>query len=218
MPRFGLQSLPEELMKFSLNAAVDMLPHNANLHLWHKKQDSACLLCSQNQSLLHVLNNCAVARDLGRYNHRHDAILQEIAAVVEPKLSPPTMLTVDIDDSYNFPLHIIATDLRPDMVWWDDTHRSLCLTVCFESNFEDAAQRKIAKYTDIVDRAKLSGYRTTLITLQIGSRGVPHFPSFKALATAISMSSKELSQLLHRVTTVAIEGSFKIWCSRNRVS
>ena len=68
------------------------------------------------------------------------------------------MLTVDIGDSYNFPLHIIPTDLRPDMVWWDDAHRSLCLvelTVCFESNFDDAAQRKTVKYTD---RAKLSGY------------------------------------------------------------
>ena len=117
-------------MKFSLNAAVDMLPRNSNLHLWHKKQDSACPLCSQNQSLLHVLNNCAVARDLRRYNHRHDAILQE---VVEPKLSSSTTLTVDIGDSYHFPLHIIPTDLRPDMVWWNE------VTVCFESNFDNAS-------------------------------------------------------------------------------
>ena len=90
------------------------------------------------------------------------------------------------------------------MVWWDDTHRSLCLvklTVCFESNFDNTAQRKTAKYTDIVDRAKLSDYGTTI---QIGSRGAPHFSSFKALATAINMSSKELSQLLHRVTRVAL--------------
>ena len=38
-----------------------------------------------------------------------------------------------------FPLHIVPTDLRPDLVWWDDKHRSLTmaeLTVCFETNFE----------------------------------------------------------------------------------
>ena len=27
-------SLPEEQMKFVLNAAIDVLPHNVNLHLW----------------------------------------------------------------------------------------------------------------------------------------------------------------------------------------
>ena len=31
-----VQLLPEEQIKFSLNAAVDVLPHNANLHLWYR--------------------------------------------------------------------------------------------------------------------------------------------------------------------------------------
>ena len=32
----------------------------------------------------HILNNCATARDLRRYNARHDSVLQEIASVVKP--------------------------------------------------------------------------------------------------------------------------------------
>ena len=39
-----VQSLPEEQMKFALNAAVDVLPHNANLHLWKKRKDPSCPL------------------------------------------------------------------------------------------------------------------------------------------------------------------------------
>ena len=70
-----VQSLPEEQMKFALNAAVDVLPHNANLHLWKKRKDPNCPLCKSNQSLLHVLNNCSAARDLRRYNTRHDDVL-----------------------------------------------------------------------------------------------------------------------------------------------
>ena len=77
-----VESLPEE----QINAALDVLPHNANLHLWKKKASPACQLCGNYQSLLHVLNNCDVARDLRRYNIRHDLVLQEIAAAIKPHL------------------------------------------------------------------------------------------------------------------------------------
>ena len=81
-----VQRLPEEVMKFSLNAAVDCLPHNSNLQRWKKRKDPACHLCHGTQSSLHVLNNCAVARDLWRYNACHDAVLQEIVDAVVPHL------------------------------------------------------------------------------------------------------------------------------------
>jgi hypothetical protein len=51
----------------------------------------------------------------------------------------------------------VPTDLRPDIVWWDSSSRSVCLeelTVCFETNFDDAADRKTAKYTDLVQQAR----------------------------------------------------------------
>ena len=111
-----VESLPEEQMKFSLNAALDVLPHNANLHLWKKKASPACQLCGNYLSLLHVPNNCDVARDLRRYNIRHDLVLQKIAAAIKPHLRPTTTLSVDLDDEYDFPTHIIPTDLRPDIV------------------------------------------------------------------------------------------------------
>ena len=87
-------------MKLSLNAAVDVLPHNANLHLWKKRQDLACPLCDNNKSLLHVLNNCAVARELQRYNFRDEKLLQP------SYISQSSVLSIDIHDNYEFPLHI----------------------------------------------------------------------------------------------------------------
>ena len=50
-----VKALPEEVMKFALNAALDVLPYNHNLHLW-KKSSPPCTLCGENQSLLHFLN------------------------------------------------------------------------------------------------------------------------------------------------------------------
>ena len=214
-------SRPEEEMKFAINAALDTLPHNNNLHLWKKRKDSLCPLCKQNQTLLHVLNNCSYARDCRRYNKRHDAVLQEIVSTIRSKLPSSTELTTDIGTDYSFPLHIATTDLRPDVVWWDDAHKSLCLvelTVCFESNFEKAEQRKTVKYLDLVEQTKKSGYQATLLTLEVGSRGVPYYHSFAMLAKSINLNTKELNSLLHRVSTEALKESFKIWCSRNRMS
>lgn len=52
----ALNQLPEGAWKFALNAAHDTLPHNANLHLWRKKQENTCPLCKkESQTLVHVL-------------------------------------------------------------------------------------------------------------------------------------------------------------------
>jgi len=117
-----VESLPDEILKFALNAALDTLPHNANLHLWKKKASPSCTLCGERQSLIHVLNTCSVARDQRYFNTRHDAILREIVATVKEALPPTYHLTADTGP-YNFPHHIVPTDLRPDLVWWNDSQQ-----------------------------------------------------------------------------------------------
>ena len=74
------QSLPSAQMKFTLNAASDTLPHNANLSLWRKEDQlsAACKLCGERQTLCHILNSCKVALELRRYNTRHDEVLRTI--------------------------------------------------------------------------------------------------------------------------------------------
>ena len=146
--------------------------------------------------------NCTVARDLQRYNIRQDAVLQEIAVAIRSYIPTTSVLTADIGEGYAFPLHIVPSDLRPDIVWWDENSRSLRLaelTVCFESNFEDAALRKSAKYLDLADQADLNGYHTTLLTLQVGSRGVPDYASFSCLATLLDKSARDLSKPLEQL-------------------
>ena len=105
--------------------------------------DGACLWSKAVQSLpaeqmrfVHTLNNCEVALGQHRYNECHDEVLRSIAYAVKQKLSPTTNFTADLETTYCFPLHIAATDLRPDMVWWDDSEKQLWLaelTVCFET-------------------------------------------------------------------------------------
>ena len=98
-----------------------------------------------------------------------------IVKVVRPKLSPTTRLTANLSDGYEFPTHIVPTDLRPDIVWWDDQQKSLMLaelTISYETKFEVAAEKKEEKYEELVTGACNAGYETEPITLEVGSRGV----------------------------------------------
>ena len=121
----ALEGLPPETFKFALNASHDTLPHNANLSLWGKKISDQCLLCGERQSLIHVLNACIKALELRRYNERHDAVLSELHQRIKEYLPPSITSIVDLED-YQFPQHIAHTDLRPDIVCWDENQKRLC--------------------------------------------------------------------------------------------
>ena len=165
-----------------------------------------------------MLNNCRVALDLRRYNHRHDSVLSVLADTVKEKLPP---FSADLGPSYNFPQHITPTDLKPDIVWWNDEKnllRIVELTIPFETTLEDAAERKETKYEELVQSAQQAGYTTTLTTIEVGARGVPHMPGFQTLKRDLQLTRTEFISLLHQVSQRAIEGSFEIWCSRNRTA
>ena len=214
----ALEGIPDEHLKFALNSAVDTLPHNANLQLWRKRDSSTCPLCGENQTLIHVLNTCRVALDGRRYNPRHDAILSLIASLLSTNTSSTAHLTSDLG-SYTFPLHIVPTDLRPDIVWWDDSLKKILLielTVCFESSFDHAAERKATKYEDVLARARSSGYSGRVITLEVESRGIIGDRGFSCLKDEFKIAARDLSKLLVQISRTTIEESYKIWCWRNR--
>ena len=64
-----------------------------------------------------VLNNRKVARDLWHYNQQYGLVLKRLSNLSDKtELSPTTQLTADLNDGYEFPMHIVPTDLHPDMV------------------------------------------------------------------------------------------------------
>ena len=170
----AVQGLPDKQFRFALNAAHDTLPHNANLHLWKKKDHDTCTLCGDDrQNLVHVLNSCRVARDLKPYNERHDAVLALLYEVVKEHLPDTTSSTADlISSDYSFPCHIAATDLRPDIIYWDETAKKVSLielTVCFDTLFEGAIKRKEDRYQELLDTIQNAGYTASLVTVEVRS-------------------------------------------------
>ena len=141
----GLVQLSDDQRKFALNAALDTLPHNANLHLWKQRSNYNCTLCGERQLLIHILNNCPAAFRARRYNKHHDLVLETITSCISSFLQPSERMTSNLS-AYNFPHPITPTTLRPDVVAWDDAKKLLLieLTACFDKMFEDAAQIKQA--------------------------------------------------------------------------
>ncbi|GFN81146.1 reverse transcriptase [Plakobranchus ocellatus] len=69
-------------ISFFNRSVYDLLPSNANLVRWGKKEDPSCPLCQDRQTTEHVLSSCKVALSQGRYTWRHNRVLQELASVI----------------------------------------------------------------------------------------------------------------------------------------
>ncbi|GFO10106.1 polyprotein [Plakobranchus ocellatus] len=68
--------------KLPHQSVYDLLPSNANLVRWGKKDDPTCPLCQGRQTTEHVLSSCKVTLSQGRYTWRHNRVLQELASVI----------------------------------------------------------------------------------------------------------------------------------------
>jgi len=216
----AVQPLPDEPFKFILNAAHDTLPHNANLCLWRKKASDTCPLChADSQNLVHVLNLFQVALNLRRYNDRHDSALNVLHKTISQHLPKSVSSTVDLANQYAFPSHIVST-VRPDIVWWNDNDQSVCLvevTVCYDTLFQEAVTRKEHKYLDLLSAIRKAGYKADLITIEVGSRGLPNMCGFEKLSKELKLTKSQTRDLMVQAARRAMLGSFNIWCSRNQI-
>ena len=177
-----------------------------------------CPLCGECQTLIHVLNACNTALNLRRYNERHDLVLTELYHFAKQHLSPSISIAADLEE-YSFPQHIVATDLRPDIVCWDEAQKRVWLmelTVCYEACFQAAADRKERKYLDLANSTESAGFTKQIITVEVGSRGLLNPTGFDKLATAFKIKDNDMRTLMTTFSRVAILGSHRIWCCRNR--
>ena len=167
-----------------------------------------------------MLNNCEVALNLRRYNTRHDSILQLIIIAAQAYSPASYQLAADLpDDQYHFPSHITLTGLHPDIVLWSNSQWTLNiieLIVCYDTGFEEAADRKTRWCADLVEEVEKQGYRCTTIPLQVGSRGVIHEKGLNEFRCCLKpVSNKEWKKVLIARTTTAIEESQHIWSNHN---
>ena len=74
----------------------------------------------------------------------------------------------------------------------------------------DAGVRKRGKYHDLVEAGRAAGYRTELITVEVGSRGMLGDSVFDDLREVIHATRKEFTALSLLMIRTAVLGSFSI--------
>ena len=89
------------------------------------------------------------------------------------------------------------------------------LTISYESLVADSHQRKEAKYYELVQAGRAGRYRSQLITVEVGSRGMLEDGDFLKLRTTLNATAKETRELCLAVISSIILESFKILVSRN---
>lgn len=174
-----IYNLPKGVMKFMLNAFLDTLPTKNNLSRWGKRLNTKCSLCGNKETLQHVLNNCKLMLDQGRYTWRHNSVLRKILDTLKDTCDASWKIYCDLAGANKIagttiPPDILPTQQRPDIVLVNASSKSAIvieLTVPFECNIHSAHDRKMNKYAGLKEDLQEQGYDAKLLCIEVGSRG-----------------------------------------------
>ena len=164
-------------MKFGLNSIIQTLPVNSNIALWGKSLNQSCALCGQRETVLHVLNNCPVMLNQGRYTYRHNSILSLLLSKLNEVYAndPDSHIYSDIEGRHaigggTIPPDILPTNKRPDIVIVTSNKILLIeLSVPFESNIKIRHQFKCYKYAMLVSDLEKCQYEVEFHAVEVGT-------------------------------------------------
>ena len=107
--------------------------------------------------------------------------------------------------------------MRPDLIVTNEEKRIIKLielTVCWEDNIDNAHERKMKRYDDLVDHYLEEGVDAECITIEIGARGFIG-NRLRKLLKRVRMNAKDTRTLNNMIQKKSEERSFWIWLKRN---
>ena len=185
-----------------------------------------CSFCGNIQTLAHILSNCTVALDQGRFTWRHDSVLKSIVSFVSANLRPGFSLFSDLAGFQSptggvIPPHVLVTPLHPDVFLVNEESREVVLfelTCPWERNIDRSHEFKENKYAPIV--ADMSrNFRVYSFSVEVAARGLitkQNKARLKSFALKCSdVSSRELGKFLSYCSKASLLSSFAIFQARN---
>ena len=122
-------------------------------------------------------------------------------------------VSADLKTSLQFPVHIIQTEKRPDIVAWSDSKKSVLLielTVSCEENREEAHEWKKNRYETLRVDCVEKGLICHVIPIEVGCRGfLGH--SVISFLSKIGITGRSLKVASNRLQTTAQYASSWIW-------
>ena len=83
-------------INFLIRLVNNLLPSNANLVRWGKKEDPTCPLCQGRQTIEYALSSCKIALSRRRYTWRHNRVFQELATIINMAQGQTTFLEIKV--------------------------------------------------------------------------------------------------------------------------
>ena len=83
--------------------------------------------------------------------------------------------------------------------------------MCYDTLFHETASRKEDKYLDLLSAIHNAGYNAKLITVEVGSRGLPNMSGFENLRKELKLTKTQTHDLMVQAAMRAMLGL----CSRN---
>lgn len=127
-------------------------------------------------------------------------------------------LQVDIGKKLVFPQDIVATNLRPDMLLVSKSNKTIIimeLTVPWEERMELSHQLKRAKYQDLVEEAKITGWHALLFPYEVGCRGYPS-NTLHYMLRKLGIPRPELRKAMKSIGAVAESSSRWLWIMKDK--
>ena len=220
-----MYGLPEKQLSFLLHAGCDTLPTPMNLARWNIITSPVCTLCHCTQPTTnHILTDCSVALDQGRYTWRHDSILQALVRNFKKDLPPCYKIYTDlpgyqasVSPPSTIPPHITSTLSTPDLVVVStDSIALLELSVVTntEHHLLAARNRKEDRYGSLLTDLQQTGFSVNLVTIEVGCLG--HFmpETVSKLSDVCHLLKNTIRCILQKAARVAISCSYRIFNSR----
>lgn len=215
-----IYNLPRGVLSFAVKSTIDFLPTFTNLRTWGKRLNVKCNLCKNTQTLLHVLNNCSISLNQGRYTWRHDSILSHIVLTIS-KLISSTKFTIFADipgyktNGGTIPANILPTPLKPDIIIINNSEKSLHifeLTVPFDTNVNAAHERKMSKYLTLQSDILQNGYKCFLNCFEIGARGLVTRENMDRMKQTFKfIGQKNPKPMIKELSKISLISSYSIW-------
>ena len=95
-----IYSVPRGVMSWAVRSCTNSLATPDNLARWGKVVDPKCYMegCNNNATLGHLLSNCQIMVNQGRYNHRHDSCLNLMYKTLKENKPEGVEIFADLED------------------------------------------------------------------------------------------------------------------------
>ena len=130
--------------------------------------------------------------------------------------APDWQLRVDLGKQLKFPFHVTSSRLRPDIVLFSDSTKQVVLlelTVPWEEHMEEAFERKLGKYQDLLDNCRVNGWRTYCFPVEIGCRGFAGQSTIRAL-TRLGITGQKRRKAIQLILDAVEKATKWIWINR----